>query len=111
MKTLKALVIGMGLLIVVGLGLVGFGIFRSGHPDVPAGRDTAQAAHSPSPADRVGQFSLELPIPPGTRLEQMQTAGDRIVLRFAGVGGDKLTVIDPLTGRVTGTVAVVVQKP
>ena len=111
MKALKALVIGMGALVVIGLGLVGFGIYRNGHPTVAAGPDPVKANPRLSAFARTDQFALEVAPPPGTRLEQMQAAGDLIILRFAGAGGDRLTIIDPLAGRITGTVAILPAKP
>jgi hypothetical protein len=96
MKALKALVIGMALLIVVGIGLVGYGLMRGKQPAKPLvmvhGSDS---------------FDVHLAVPPGAKLEQMATAGDRIVLRFSGPEGDKLLLVDPLTGELAGTIALV----
>jgi hypothetical protein len=101
MKALKALVIGMGLLIVLGLGLVGFGLYRNSH-QMPAPIPIARTAAP-------GYFATELPVPAGERLEQMVTAGDRIILRFTGSGDERILVIDPHNGQITGSISLVPQ--
>ena len=100
MKALKALVAGMGVLIVIGIGLVGYGVMR--------GKPKAE----PMTAEHMTILSLEpfdtrLPVPRGSKLEQMTNAGDRIVLRFAGPDGDKLIVVDSRTGQPAGTITLV----
>lgn len=118
MNALKALVIGMGLLIVVGLGLLGYGVYRNsqhlaaGKPTPPAKSVAAElpsrgASGGPSPA----YYTVDLPIPAGTRLDQMAAAGNRVILRFTGVDGDRILVVDPQNGQVAGTISLVPQKP
>ncbi len=124
MKALKVLVIGMGTLIVVGLGLLGYGLYRNTHRlSVPAASNapavTAPSAPVSAGAGRpaalagpVGEsyFSTELPVPAGSRFEQMTTAGDRIVLRFTGADGDRLLVVDPHNGQIAGTVTLLPER-
>ena len=97
MKALKTLVAGMGLLLVVGLGFIGWGISRNMHSSAPA------AARS----DAGSTFTAEVMVPAGSRLDQMTTAGDRIVLRFSGGDGDRILVVDPHNGQVTGRITLV----
>jgi len=118
MKAIKVLVVGMGALILVGLALLGYGLYRntrapasttarsgvtggpavpfSGTPDVPAAGPT-------------GYFTSEVPVPPGTHLDQVLTAGDRVILHFSGAAGqdDRFLMLDPRTGQVAGTVTLV----
>jgi hypothetical protein len=101
MKALKALVIGMGILIVIGIGLVGFGLTR-GKP-----QQATAVTQTTAPEIKVGPFTSELPIPPGARLEQVIAAGDRLVLRFSSAEGDKLVLLDSRTGQLAGTIALV----
>lgn len=103
MKALKALVIGMGMLIVVGLALVGFGLYRNTVHPAPAKGVGAEAGGP--------YFSLEVPVASGSHLEQMAVAGDRVILRFSGAEGERILVLDPQTGHVTGTVSLIPQKP
>jgi len=43
-------------------------------------------------------------LPPGSRLEQMSTTADRVILRLMGPEGEKLIVLDPTNGHVAGKV-------
>ncbi len=106
MKSLKALVIGMGLLIVVGLALLGYGLYRNSlHP--ASGRALPrEAGEGPG-----GYFSVELPIAAGDHLEQMAVAGEKVILRISGADGERILVLDPQTGHLAGTVSLVPQKP
>lgn len=108
MKALKALVIGMGLLIVVGLGLLGYGLYRNTHHSAQIG---AVASAIGAPEEAHPYFSVELPVVAGSHLEQMETAGERVILRFSGAEGERILVIDPRTGHVTGSISLVAQKP
>ncbi len=96
MKALKILVIAMGVMILAGIGLVGYGLSR-GKPKPAAmpGVETVAA---------VGVFATQYPVPKGSKLEQVSAAGDRVVLRFSGADGDKLVLIDAHTGQLAGTV-------
>ncbi|HXP96105.1 MAG TPA: hypothetical protein VN809_05285 [Telmatospirillum sp.] len=106
MKSLKALVIGMGLLIVIGLALLGYGLYRNmGH--APSAKAVAKGTGD------VGQayFSVDLPVAAGNRLEQMAVAGDKVILRFSGSDGERILVLDPVTGHLTGAISLIPQKP
>lgn len=113
MKALKALVIGMGVLIVLGIGLLGYGLSVKGFSlqkaAVPASHSVALPG-DPAPGD-TGYFAVDLPIPSGSRLEQMAVAGNRVLLRLSGTDGDRILVLDPATGHLAGTVTLVGQKP
>ena len=98
MKALKALVFGMGILIVVGIGLVGYALSRGKQPQQPL------------TIVEVAPFEATVPVPRGARLEQVTTAGDRIVLRFSGAEGDKLVVLNAHTGEAAGTITLVPDK-
>ncbi len=107
MKALKALVIGMGLLLVVGLGLVGYGLMRN-LPQKSAAQPFAAGASS---AGGQGYFAVELPLAAGNHLEQMAVSGDKVLLRFSGSDGDRIVVLDPQTGHLAGTITLIPQKP
>lgn len=100
MRALKAIVIGMAVLLVLGFGALVVAMVdvgRKGGPNPPS---------QPGPP-----FALDLPAPPGTRLQGVDAVGGRLILRFAGDAGTRLVVVDPETGRVTGTIVVAVPAP
>ena len=99
MKALKTLVIGMGLLIVIGIALVGYGLSRG------APHEGGIAAERPAPDAAGAPFASEVPVPGSARLEQVTAAGDRLVLRLSGP--DELILLDARTGRLAGTVKLV----
>jgi hypothetical protein len=96
MKSLKILVIAMSVLIVIGLGLVGYGLSRKAPRPAPAAM--------PGPTETASFFATRYPLPAGTRLEQAFAAGDRVVLRLSGAQGDKLVLLDSHTGQLAGTI-------
>jgi len=97
MNALKALVIGMGVLIVIGIGLVGYGLMRGKQVSQPQAIAIATTDSAP--------FDVTLMAPHGAKLEQMSTTADRIVLRYTGPEGDKLLLVDAHTGHLAGTLA------
>jgi hypothetical protein len=85
MRTLKILVIGMGILLVLGVGLLFWGVARQ------AGR-LADASWGKS---GLGQTA-------GTKVQEMVAAGRYVVVRVAADGGERLLVLDPATGALVG---------
>ena len=107
MKTIKILVAGMAVLIVIGLGLLGWGMSRtSAKLAQTQGQTTVSALPVPSASNSAppAYFSADLSLPPGSRLEQMSTTADRVILRLMGPEGEKLIVLDPTNGHVAGKV-------
>jgi hypothetical protein len=100
MKALKILVISMALLIVVGLGLVGYGMMRkTPHPAATTG--TVEMAATPAAAT---PFAFDYPAPKGAKLDQVLAAGDRVVLRYSAVDGEHLVFLDSHSGQIAGTI-------
>ena len=97
MKALKALVIGMGILIVVGISLVGYALSRG--KQKPQTQEVLIEAREP--------FKATVPVPSGWKLEQLTATGSRIVLRFSTPEGERLTLLDAETGRPAGTIDLV----
>ena len=102
MQLLKVLVIGMAGLIAIGIAVLAWGL--SSHWGRLAG--PAQDQPSAPLAGEGGYVAAEVPAPAGTHLEQMATTSDRLLLRFAGPEGDRIVIVDPHSGRVTGTIAI-----
>lgn len=106
MKAIKALVVFMGVLLVVGLGLVGYGVAtKTGKPET-AVKPATVAAGAAAPFGEV-----TVPVPAGTRLEQTLVAGEKVVLRVTGAGADRLIVLDPADGRITGSFVLSPENP
>ena len=98
MKALKILVIAMSLLMVAGLGLLGWGLATKTmkHGSTPPA--------SASAADSVPTFDpVSVPLPVGARVAQMSIASDRIILHVVGRDGDRIVVLDPLGGHIVGS--------
>ena len=91
MRALKALVIVMGVLIVVGTGVV----------IVTVARRVSQVAH---PA--AAPIAATLDLPTGCSVAEMTSTGDRLALRLAGDGDCRqIILVDPATGAITGHIA------
>jgi hypothetical protein len=122
-RALKALVVGLGLLIVLAGGLLVYGLVqRASDPDFKFFRREATSAAlipatppmpapaSPIPLRPFGTAMVE--IPAGCKLVEVIPAGDRMLLRVGSgeaVSGEhcqRVVVIDLINGRVLGTVAV-----
>ena len=92
MRTLKALVIGMGIVIVVGTTVMAVMIARRGSDD-----GTASDTASLTPA--------RIALPAGARVIETALDGDRIALRIALTGGgERVIIIDATTGSRIGAV-------
>ncbi len=90
MRSIQALVMFLGVLIVGGMTLVGYQIVTT--------------VGEPSSAP-VSFGEVELVLPPGARVVDMAAVDDRLVLRVeAGDGRQRLLVLDPSTGALVGTI-------
>lgn len=103
MQALKALVIFMGVLIVVGMGILAYGIsVKFGHQAedataASAGRRAMPAA--PWPED------IRVAVPAGARVAETVVAESRMIVRLAlPDGGHRFVVVDLVGGRRLGTV-------
>ncbi len=95
MRTLKALVIGMGVLIVAGTAVIAVTIARRGGED-----RAASGGASTTPA--------KIALPAGARVIETALDGDRIALRIVLTGGgERVMIIDARTGRRIGAVDLV----
>jgi hypothetical protein len=90
MRLLKAVTIGMGVLILIGMTVVIVTIAR---------RMTA-----PAPPHRVAELALHLDEPAGTRIAGIAGAGGRLAVQLQGGGVDRVVLVDPDSGAVTGRI-------
>jgi len=85
---LKAVVIGLGALIVIALGFVALGIVKK----------FAGAGTAPAPSASV--FSL----PPGAKIVEMQSEPNRLILRVHTQTGDEIDIVDTEDGRLVARI-------
>lgn len=99
MRAVKALVVVMGVMIVVGFGaLIVIIIGRLGNR-------TPSLTASPPPAVGQPYAAPAIDLPPGARIETMAAGPDRIILDLILAGGDRqLLVIELATGKKLGTI-------
>jgi len=116
MQALKGLVIGMGLLIVIGMGVLGFGLYKkatdpgfrffkeASTPEVIAPTMPAAPVASAQPAAIPEAFGTKsVPLAPGETLEGVTPDGNRLILHLKGSdGADSLTIVDMNSGAVLG---------
>ncbi len=112
MQALKALVIFMGVLIVIGMGVLAWGIMykleewqarESG--DAPAVPVVSAPAPPATPAD-VWPDMPAVAVPAGAQVAETIVAEGRLVIRLAlADGGQRYLVFDLATGRQLGAVA------
>lgn len=92
MRALKALVIGMGVLIVAGVVVI-----------VVTMVNRAGQLGSPS-SDSFGEASLDLPA--GTEIVSIEGTGGRLAVHARIPGqGDRIIIVDPSSGAVLGVVS------
>ncbi len=115
MRMLKAVVIGVAILIVVGVGVLVWGLAHNWsnstvkRAPLAAPVDSGAVARDVAPiADNPPQepIAAEIGAPAGMHLEQMTATADRMLLRFSGSQGDRIVVVDPKSGRVMGTISI-----
>ena len=108
MKAIKALVLFMGILIVAGLGVLGYGL--SQQPDDKAAAPTEITVSGTGGESFFGTVSVTLPT--GSRIEQVLVAGERVVLRIiGGADGERLVVLDPRSGAIAGSFVLLAEPP
>lgn len=91
LRLLKAVTIGMGVLILIGTTVVIVTIAR--RMAAPSARPVASAV-----------LALHLDEPPGTHIAGIAGAGDRLAVQLQGGGGDRVVLVDPDSGAVTGRI-------
>lgn len=103
-KAIKALVAFMAVLLLAGLGLVGYGVATK----TGQGSKTRAVAAAPSAG---GFGTVSVPLPAGAHVEQALVAGERVVLRVTGAGAERLIVLDPGDGSIAGSFVLSPEAP
>ncbi len=97
MRWLKALVIGMAILIVVGTVVIAVMLARRSGSDGEAASGATGGSAAVTPRRRIA-------LPAGARVIETALDGDRVALRIALANGtERLVIIDIRTGRRLGT--------
>lgn len=110
LRALKALVIGLGVLVVLGTSVViGVIIYRiyaqvAARPAHPRPAQTPAAAPGVGKTAAVGQFHRTIAGGHGGTIAGVAAAGGRIAIWVRNDAGGKVEVIDPATGRTVGEV-------
>lgn len=100
---LKIVVIVMGVLIIAGMGVIGVTMVRR---ITAASTDTVEttATTAATEATVAGFGQVELAVPTGARLVDMDVDGDRLVLHLETADGPRILVIDLTTGKTVGAI-------
>lgn len=114
MRALKALVIGMGVLIALVMGVMAYGLMKkASNPDFTFfdfARQPVAAAPAAVADIRPGApfGDVLLPLGPGCRIEDMRPDGGRLFLRVGPADGacQQIVVIDLASGKIMGNVKV-----
>lgn len=107
-KAIKALVAFMAILLVAGLVLLGYGLMNV-KPTTK--KPAAAVASSVAGTDGDSFGTVVVPVPAGARVEQTLVVGEKVVLRLSGAGGERLLVLDPDDGTVSGAFVLTPEAP
>ncbi len=107
MQALKGLVVGLGLLIVVAMAALAYGLYyKASHPDFTLfGAAPDKAPSGPVPFGTVG-----VTVPEGCVIAAAEAAEGRLILRLGAAAGgqaaacQRVLVVDLASGAVLGTV-------
>lgn len=99
-RLLKALVIFMGVLIVLGIMAVGYGLYLK----AGGGKSATPAS---VPARPAGPAELAVKLAPGESIVDVSYPDDRVALRLARPdGAERLLLIDARTGEILSTIRI-----
>ncbi|MFN4281038.1 MAG: hypothetical protein ACK4NA_00210 [Alphaproteobacteria bacterium] len=104
MNALKALVIGMGVLIVIGIAVIAVTIVRRANTDTPVVADAKPAVALAGGGAALPSFGVrDIAVPAGSEVMSITAADGRIILELQD--GDAMTrilLLDPATGAALG---------
>ena len=90
----------MGVLIIAGMGVIGVTMVRR---ITSASTDTVETTAT-TEITVAGFGQVELAVPAGARLVDMDVDGDRLVLHLETADGSRVLVIDLTTGKTVGAI-------
>lgn len=102
MQALKALVIGMGILILVAMAVLAVTIYK--RATAPGDERAMEAGQRTGIASDLAFGTVDLPIPEGAQVEEMNAVDDRLTLRLRlNDGSARIMVVDLTSGALLGT--------
>ncbi|HEX9463794.1 MAG TPA: hypothetical protein VGB82_14440 [Alphaproteobacteria bacterium] len=106
MRTLKTIVVALGVLLVVGFGVLVFGMTQSWHRvAVPAPTAAGPAAPAAAPAALPNWGRVVVGMAPDAHIQSVTPAGRVIVVQIVSGNDERLLVLDPTNGAVVGIFA------
>ncbi len=97
MRGLKALVAGLGLLVVLGTALV-IGVVIKRIYASPAPPSTAHALPMPGDGASLATVSAPVPLPAGSKITGIAASGGVFAVTVSGPMGDQVWLVNPHTG-------------
>lgn len=97
----------MGVLIIGGMGVIGVTMVRritAASTDTVETTATTATTETAATAAAAGFGQVELAVPTGARLIDMDVDGDRLVLHLETADGARVLVIDLTTGKTVGAI-------
>jgi hypothetical protein len=100
-RLLKAVVIGLGLVILAAMAAIVFAVVNL----------VGEGAPGQGRGDAAGAFHATLAIPAGSQVVRIVAAGENIALHLdLGEGGERIMLIDPRSGEKLGEIDVVTER-
>lgn len=105
MSLLKIIVIAMAAPILLGTLLLVWMLLHRQTGGLHRDAAPVAAAAPAAGGGTAAYFAANVPIPAGMHFEQMLAVGNHVLLRFAGDQGQRILMVDPESGSVTGSIA------
>ena len=103
MRGIKILVLIMGLLLIIGLGILVWGM---SHQQM-AQKQTPPIGHLAPPLSSGLPYTVDIPIPAGAHVEHITAVGDKLALHLSSMEGERILLIDSQTGKTAGVLSLV----
>jgi len=105
LRALKTLVIVLGILIVAGLGLVGYVLVKRGLNSAPPQPVASAAAPAAPIAAETPYGPIAIELPAGAKIASTHVTGGRLVVELAMPNGaERVLALDLADGRLIGTI-------
>ncbi len=102
MQALKALVIGMGILILVAMAVLAVTVYK--RASAPRSETVMETGPQAGGATGLSFGTVDLPVPEGAHVEAMDADDGRLMLRLRlNDGSTRIMVVDPASGALLGT--------